>query len=146
MEFDEFRRELFAAAYSMQKALHVVLAPACQRHGLTLQQFHVLVELSHAPGQMPSRVSERTGILRTNFSGLCQRLEDQGLVDRRRSQQDGRAYELSVTPAGSALLEQVDQDVRRRYNAVVEQEPQETFDAILAGVRALEALAAKLGS
>ena len=51
MDINEFKRAFFDVACDMQKLLHDLVAPACQRNGLTLQQMHVLVELVSAPGQ-----------------------------------------------------------------------------------------------
>lgn len=142
---DDFKREFFVVAYDMQKMLHDTVAPVCQQHGLTLQQMHVLVELVGMPGQTLSQLSERAGILRTNFSGVCQKLEERGLVERRRRDHDRRAFELRATDEGRELLACIDADIKSRYGQAFEHEPQETFDAILAGFKALNAFAAKLG-
>lgn len=144
MEIKEFRRELFIVAYDLQKLLRDAVAPICLRHGLTLQQMHVLVELAGVPGQTLSQLSARSGILRTNFSGVCRKLEEQGLVERRRSEYDRRAFVLHVTDEGSAMLARIDADVRQRYSEVFDSEPQETFDTILAGLKALSSFAEKL--
>lgn len=142
---DDFKREFFVVSCDMQKIVHNVAGPVCQRHGLTLQQMHVLVELAGMPGQTPSQLSERAGILRTNFSGLCRKLEERGLVERRRNERDRRSNELRVTDEGRALLARIDEDFRASYGFAFENEPQETFDDILAGFKALNAFTAKLG-
>lgn len=144
MDIKEFRRELFIVAYDLQKLLRDAVAPICLRYGLTLQQMHVLVELAGVPGQTLSQLSARSGILRTNFSGVCRKLEEQGLVERRRSEYDRRAFVLHVTDEGSAVLARIDADVRQRYSEVFDGEPQETFDTILAGFKALSSFAEKL--
>ncbi|MVM53395.1 MarR family transcriptional regulator [Gordonibacter sp. ResAG-26] len=129
----------------MQKLLHDTVAPVCQQNGLTLQQMHVLLELVGTPGQTSTQLSERAGILRTNFSSVCHKLEERGLVERRRSDCDRRAFELRATDEGRELLARIDADIKRRYGAAFENEPPETFETILAGFRALSAFAAKLG-
>ena len=144
MDINEFKRAFFDVACDMQKLLHDLVAPACQRNGLTLQQMHVLVELVSAPGQTSTQLSERAGILRTNFSSVCHKLEERGLVERRRSAVDKRAFELQLTEAGRALLLDVDAEVRRRYGSAFESESPETFETIIAGFRALNAFTAKL--
>ena len=144
VDINEFKRAFFDVACDMQKLLHDLVAPACQRNGLTLQQMHVLVELVSAPGQTSTQLSERAGILRTNFSSVCHKLEERGLVERRRSDRDRRAFELRATDEGRELLARIDADIRRCYGPAFENEPPETFDAILAGFRALNSFAAKL--
>lgn len=145
MDIDDFKREFFVVSCDMQKILHDTAGPVCQRHGLTLQQMHVLVELAGMPGQTSSQLSERAGILRTNFSGLCRKLEERGLVERSRNEHDRRSYELRVTDEGRRLLARIDEDFKASYGFAFENEPQETFDAILAGLKALNAFTAKLG-
>ncbi len=137
MDVEGFKRELFTMARDMQRILHDTVAPICQRQGLTLQQMHVLLELVDMPGQTSSQLSARAGILRANFSSVCRKLEEGGLVERRRSPHDRRSYELQITDEGRALLAQIDSEVKRRYGKVFEEEPQETFETVLAGFRAL---------
>lgn len=144
MDIDNFRREFFIVACDMQKLLHDTVGPACQRHGLTLQQMHVLVELALNPGQTLSQLSARAGILRTNFSSVCRKLEEQGLVERQQRATDRRAHELRVTDEGRALLERIDADIRERYGDTFDNEPQETYDTILAGFKALTSFVEKL--
>ena len=137
MDIAAFKRELFAITYDLQKILHDTMTPICQEHGLTLQQMHVLVELMRTPGLTAGQLSDRAGILRTNFSPVCRKLENRGLTDR-------RSLRLHVTDEGRALLASVDGEVQRRYGRAFSAEPQETFDAILEGFQALSAFSGKL--
>ncbi len=50
MDLNEFKRAFFDVACDMQKLLHDLVAPACQRNGLTLQQMHVLVGAGERAG------------------------------------------------------------------------------------------------
>ena len=50
MDIAEFKRDLFAVTCDMQRMLHDTMVPVCQQHDLTLQQFHVLLELTRTPG------------------------------------------------------------------------------------------------
>ena len=136
MDIAAFKRELFAITYDLQKILHDTMTPICQEHGLTLQQMHVLVELMRTPGLTAGQLSDRAGILRTNFSPVCRK--------RQRSQTDRRSLRLHVTDEGRALLASVDGEVQRRYGRAFSAEPQETFDAILEGFQALSAFSGKL--
>lgn len=130
---------------SMQKLLHDTLTPICQDHGLTLQQLHVLVELIDKPSLTAGQLSERAGILRTNFSGVCRKLEQRGLIERAPNQTDGRSYVLRTTDEGKALLVRLNSDIEQRYGAAFQEEPPETFDTIIAGFQALSTFAEKLG-
>lgn len=145
MDVEDFKRELFAMARDMQRILHDTVSPICQQHGLTLQQMHVLLMLVDMPGQTSSQLSDRAGILRTNFSNVCHKLETRGLIERQRSPYDRRSYELRATDEGHALLEHINAEVQRRYGEAFEAEPRETFETVLAGFRTLNDFAARLG-
>lgn len=144
MDSTTFKSELFSITCSLQKIMHETMAPICQQHGLTLQQLHVLVELIRTPALTAGQLSDRTGILRTNFSSVCRKLEDRGLIERQRSQTDKRSLMLQVTDEGRELLASIDEEVHARYGAAFESEPQETIDSILVGFRALSTFAGKI--
>lgn len=145
MDLSTFKRELFTVTYDVQKILHETMAPVCQQYGLTLQQMHVLMELVRTPGLTAGQLSDRAGILRTNFPSVCRKLEDRGLIERQRSQTDRRSLKLRVTDEGRALLADVDGEVQRRYGEAFAAESPETFDAIIGGFRALADFSKKLG-
>ena len=95
--------------------------------------------------QTAGQLSDRAGILRTNFSAVCHKLEERGLVERRRSARDKRAFELRITDEGRALLKSIDGEVKGLYGPVFEAEPPETFATILTGFRALRDFSERLG-
>lgn len=72
--------------------------------GLTRQQFALLLALLQQPGASVQELADRTGTDRNTLGGIVSRLEAKQLVDRKRSGRDARAYELRITPAGVALL------------------------------------------
>lgn len=144
MELEAFRSELFLLTRDVQHVMHDIVAPICQDHRLTPQQMHILMELSREPGQTAGQLSDRTGILKTNFSSVCRRLEEGGLIERHRSERDGRAYEFRVTKAGCEMLKAIDGEIRQRFGDALDDTSPETLDTIIAGLRALSGLSAKL--
>lgn len=142
---DMFRRELLHVTRSLQTIVHAGVMPICQRHSLTAQQMYVLIELLDEPGQSAGQLSDRAGILRTNFSAVCHKLEERGLVERRRSARDKRAFELRITDEGRSLLRSIDEEVKGLYGPVFEAESPETFATILTGFRALRDFSERLG-
>lgn len=144
MDIATFKREMFAVACDLQKMLHDTMVPICQQYGLTLQQMHVLMELTRTPGLTAGQLSDRAGILRTNFASVCRKLEDRGLIERQRNVEDKRSLRLRVTDEGRALLADIDREVHCRYGAAFESEPTETFETIIAGLRALNGFSGKL--
>lgn len=144
---EEFRRELVHVRQSFQIFMREGLAPICQQYDVTPQQMYVLTELLEEPGQPAGQLSDRSGILRTNFSSVCHKLEERGLIRRVRNDRDRRAFELYITDEGRSLLDCIDNDIRKLYASVVEREyPEilETLKTIMAGFRALGELSQRL--
>lgn len=141
---DEFRIELFQLSHELQLATRDIVAPVCQRHDVTPQQMHVLVALASQPGQTASCLSERAGILRTNFASVCRRLAERGLVERHRGAHDGRVRTLSLTPQGRALLGAIDAEVGARLAPTLAEASADELAQAVAGVRALLSLSKRM--
>lgn len=75
-------------------------AAAC---ALTEAQCHVLRLLEPGVATPMRRVAERLGCDASNVTGIVDRLEARGLVERRACPHDRRVKELVLTPAGAAL-------------------------------------------
>jgi len=78
------------------------------RHGISLGVFDVLVLLDEAPGGRLRMSELASAVLMTSggFTRLADRLCAEGLATRERSPSDGRGFELALTRAGRAKLEQ----------------------------------------
>ena len=75
--------------------------------GLTAAQCHVL-RLLRPDGAVPMRaLAESLGCDASNVTGIIDRLEARGLVERRAAHHDRRIKELALTPAGVAARAQV---------------------------------------
>lgn len=90
------------------------------RHGLhrnfdtTLPRFDVLAQLQRAGKPLSmGELSRRLMVTNGNITGLVDRLNGEGLVDRRRSDGDRRVQIVSLTPAGAALFRRMAADNRR---------------------------------
>jgi len=76
--------------------------------GLNLTEYSVLMNLSESPG-WSLRMTELANVVSISVSGLTrvvERLSRQGLVERVRSETDGRGQVAVLTPAGLDRLEQ----------------------------------------
>jgi DNA-binding MarR family transcriptional regulator len=78
---------------------------ALQRHGLSLPQFHLLGALKSGGGVLSTGEIARI-MLRASqtITGLVDRLEAQGLVERQIDQRDRRRANVSITLAGERRL------------------------------------------
>jgi DNA-binding MarR family transcriptional regulator len=77
-----------------------------RRVGLSIPQFDLLSTLSEREGVSQQEIAERLYVTKGNVSGLIDRLEAQGLVERRELPADRRSYALYLTQQGRRLAEQ----------------------------------------
>jgi DNA-binding MarR family transcriptional regulator len=74
------------------------------RQGVSMTQIHVLWLLEHH-GELPmSRLAELLGVSASNGTGLVERMEERGLVERRRVPDDRRVVVVGIGPEGLRLL------------------------------------------
>lgn len=74
--------------------------------GVSMAEYSVLALLGEAgpDGMRMSELAKRRVMSTGGFTRLADRLERRGLIERRRSADDGRGFEAVLTPDGRALL------------------------------------------
>lgn len=102
--------------YSASRAMTSVYRQALDPLGLTYPQYLVLVVLWTGGEQSVRQVVDRLRLDYGTVSPLLKRLEQRGLVERRRRADDERSVTISLTPAGAALRAQA-RDVPSRIGA-----------------------------
>jgi DNA-binding MarR family transcriptional regulator len=76
--------------------------------GLSQGRFTVLMILSRSEGGLsPARIAELSGVTPPTVTGLCKKLEADGLVRRRPNPADHRASVLTLTQRARRLLERL---------------------------------------
>ena len=68
--------------------------------GLTPRQVTVLATIAKNEGLSQTGIVERTGIDRSTLADIVRRLHKKGLVHRRRTRDDARAYSVKLTDDG----------------------------------------------
>ncbi|PAB58322.1 MarR family transcriptional regulator [Anaeromicrobium sediminis] len=78
-----------------------------EKYGTTNTKFNVLVILSKGPeeGMMLSEIGEKMVVTKANMTGLIDRLEKDGLVERVRDLQDRRKIRAVLTTNGRKFVE-----------------------------------------
>jgi MarR family 2-MHQ and catechol resistance regulon transcriptional repressor len=74
------------------------------RHGLTIAEFGVLEALHHKGPLLLSELKAKILVSNAGVTYLVDRLEERGLVERRRCDRDRRAYYAHLTPEGSGFV------------------------------------------
>jgi DNA-binding MarR family transcriptional regulator len=95
--------QLCFALYSASRAVTRAYAPLLRPLGLTYPQYLVLLVLWERDGASVGQLGERLALDSGTLTPLLQRLEHQGLVERRRGDDDERVVRIHLTPAGRAL-------------------------------------------
>ncbi len=80
---------------------------------LTPRQFVVLAAVANDEGLSQTGIVEITGIDRSTLADIVRRLQRKGLLSRKRTKEDARAYAVRVTVQGHKVLEQTIETVRR---------------------------------
>jgi len=76
-------------------------------HGMTRAQWAVLARLEREPGITQSRLAMLTDVEPITIGRLVDRLEANGLIERRPDPDDRRIWRLSLTPKSAVALEQI---------------------------------------
>lgn len=94
---------------------------------LTLRQLSILTAISQEPNLSQTDLVTKTGIDRSTVAGIVSRLISKGLLERRRSPDDGRAYCVKLSKRGIKAIAGAD----RLYTRIEKK--------LLAGLPATEA-------
>jgi DNA-binding MarR family transcriptional regulator len=80
---------------------------------LTPRQYAVLVAVSQNEGLSQTHLVEKTGIDRSTLADIVRRMLKKGLLQRRRTKDDARAYAVKLTDEGWRLLKTADPLAKR---------------------------------
>lgn len=81
--------------------------------GLTPRQFAILLTVSQNEGLSQTHLVERTGIDRSTLADIVRRMIKKGLLHRRRTKEDARAYAVRLTDEGNRALRAADPVARK---------------------------------
>jgi DNA-binding MarR family transcriptional regulator len=91
------------------------LGAELERRGLSATGFSMLVVLASAGGVLELRTLRlRLGVSKANASEVTATLATRGLVERTRSERDGRAVDVRLTPLGAGIVEALFPEHARR--------------------------------
>jgi DNA-binding MarR family transcriptional regulator len=90
---------------------------------LTPRQFAVLAALETLESASQTQIVDATGIDRSTLADIVKRLVKRGLVNRRRSRSDARAYVVRLTPEGRDMLLATKPAAQRVEERLMEQLP-----------------------
>jgi DNA-binding MarR family transcriptional regulator len=94
------------------KAVRAAADTAMRRHGLRLGQDHLLAALWERDGRAPGEIAAATNVTTPAVTKVAARMEEAGLLTRRRDERDNRLVRFWLTDAGRALQGPVEAERR----------------------------------
>ena len=72
--------------------------------GLTTTQFDILATLGNQPPMTCKELGGKTLILKGTMTGVLERMEKKGLIEKVANEEDGRSYKIGLTKSGEKLF------------------------------------------
>ncbi|MBA5607117.1 MarR family transcriptional regulator [Duganella sp. FT3S] len=98
--------------------------------GLTHAQFDIIATLGNTAGMSYKELGKKTLITKGTLTGVIERLEHKGLVERQRNANDKRSFFVRLTAAGEATFRDVFPRVVARGAAVFADFTQDDYAAL----------------
>lgn len=109
------------------------------RHSLSLVHLNVLATLE-TDGPMPmSRLAEAMDVSDASATGIVDRMEKRGLVERRHGTDDRRQVLVHPTDAGARVFTDINVHRRAALSSLLAELSEEELAALLTGMRAIQA-------
>jgi len=89
-------------------------------HGVNITVWRLLASLNQHSSQRIGELSDFTGIEMWTVSRVVSRLEQDGMVERHRGDEDARGVIVSLTPAGRTLVEALIPEAQRYESLILE--------------------------
>jgi len=102
--------------------------------GLTPRQLAVLVTVSNNEGLSQTGLVERTGIDRSTLADIVRRMQRKGLLQRRRTKEDARAYAVKLTEEGRRVLRTAEPLAKRVDDRILDALPGRQRDQFIDGL------------
>ena len=114
-----------------------IFSDEMSRVKLTPRQYAVLVSVAENEGLSQTGLVDRTGIDRSTLADIIRRMLRKGLLQRKRTKEDARAYSVRLTEEGRLLLESAGPGAARsdeRLLAALPSEQRAAFISALATI------------
>ncbi|MCO5216958.1 MAG: MarR family transcriptional regulator [Thermomicrobiales bacterium] len=115
----------------IERSINRALQTYAQNSGLTLLEAKALGRLLDDGDATLSGIAECEHMPLSTMTGVATRLEKAGLVERTRSEDDRRAYVLSLTPAGMEKLRSMFSPFFEEISVVLEQIGDDTLQSVV---------------
>ena len=113
---------------------------------LTPRQLAVLVTVANNEGLSQTGLVERTGIDRSTLADIVRRMQRKGLLQRRRTKEDARAYAVKLTDEGRRVLRTAEPLAKRVDERILEAVPAKQRDQFIDDLVAIADMLQKISA
>jgi MarR family transcriptional regulator, temperature-dependent positive regulator of motility len=104
---------------------------------LTPRQYAVLVTVAHNEGLSQTNLVDRTGIDRSTLADIIRRMLKKGLILRKRTKEDARAYAVRLSEEGWRVLKSAEPLAKRIDDKVIAALPAASRERFIADLNAI---------
>ncbi len=113
---------------------------------LSIVHLHVLTILEASGPMAMGKVAEALDVSIASATGIVDRMEQRGLVERRHQADDRRIVLVRPTPAGLAVFSDLDEQRRANLTRILERLTDTELSSFLVGLRAMGAARAAVAA
>ncbi len=125
--------------HSAARLCRTALASRLLSHGFYAGQDQIMLALAGEDGQTPGQLASRLGVRPPTITKTINRLQAQGFLDKKASDQDARQAHISLTELGRDTIKAIEKSVRKTEKQALkglDKKEQKTLAKLLARVEA----------
>ncbi|MDY2918720.1 MAG: MarR family transcriptional regulator [Anaerococcus sp.] len=141
-EFFEYNNSIFSMIREIAHKIDLLLQDTANELKLTPLQLKMIIILYANKDKEVSigNLGKAIGITGGNISNICKRLEKQGFVKRKRSEEDERVVNVLLTEEGNRAAKMVNDYITRLGNELPDKDVNVNLKTIVKELRALDIL------
>lgn len=114
---EKILRGIFLTLQQIENALDDDIRRLCEPLSIKITQAKLLLKLCHNDSVTTSELARVMNIGKSAFSLLCKRLEQKGLLQKRRKSSDQRIVYISLTPDGEQIAAELTEKIKSRRDS-----------------------------
>ncbi len=99
-----YEEKILLAVRKIMRAIDMHSSHLARQYGLTSPQLICLKKLADDGNITPGALAKSVHLSHATVTGIINRLEKKGLVERKRSTEDGRSFQIEITDSGLSMV------------------------------------------
>lgn len=125
--------------HSAARLSRTALAARLLAHGFYAGQDQIMISLNQEDGQTPGQLAMRLGVRPPTITKTINRLQTQGFLEKRASDQDARQAHIFLTESGRETIKAIEKSLRKTEKQALrglDKKEQKTLSKLLGRVEA----------